>query len=165
MTHSRTKVANIAQFIQSFKANYDVRFSRKIIKEGLDYVLECYYADDGNSYWHETEAMTRTEALFGLYAATKMELDRGQTPYAIEKDDIDSCLREEIRYAVLTARGKQSLNAIFCMDQQKAFEELKKDETFQREWKEAAHNCRHSGAVKYVFSRLPISSIHNLFNK
>ena len=165
MTHSRTKVANIAQFIQSFKSNYDVRFSRKVIEEGLDYVLECYPADDGTSYWRETEAMTRTEALFGLYAVTKHELDRGQTPYAIEYDDVDSYLRECIRDAVLQARGVQSYSNIACMEQRKAFDKLKEDPTFQSEWKAAYDEGFEVGASTYVFDRLPVSSIHNLFNK
>ena len=171
--HKHTKVANIAQFIQSFKSNYSVRFSRKAIENVCETMMGFYGdVEDGLHYFEDwgQEPMSHLEAIFGLYVITKRDLDLGRTPYIVEVEEaygephVDSMDRECIRDAVLQARGVEATDNLVDVEQIRKFRKLKECPTFMAEWRAAGDEGGPNGASAYVDSRLPRPSHFNLFN-
>tara|TARA_R110002126_G_scaffold68325_7_gene172975 strand:+ start:477 stop:1115 length:639 start_codon:yes stop_codon:yes gene_type:complete len=166
MTNSITQTANILAFIETFKAKYNVRFTPKQL-EALDYVLGFYGDGPDSLNWFVKdghEPMTELEAIFGLYAITKKDLEIGNKPYILEYNDIDTSDRENIRDAVLQARGNTQTENLLCVKQILCFQKLQKEDTFMAEWKAAAAIEPFTGAIRYVWSKVGPSSLQNLFN-
>jgi hypothetical protein len=164
MTQTVTKVANIAQFIQSFKSNYDLRFSNEAMENVCLYMMS-FYGDgpDSLKYFEKWghEPMTLDEAIFGLYAITKKDLELGEIPYVLKYHEVDTFDRENIRDAVLQARGVEATENLVCVKQIRKFMELKECPTFMKEW----CACESGAAAStYVDSRVGPPVHFNFFN-